>query len=195
MKRFLLRSVVAFYRLFPVSVRKKILDRKRYKKGLIGFALRYCALKSIAEKCGEKISIGEGCFFPHAEKLCIGSNVSINSMCYIDAAGGVEIGDDVSIAHGVTIMSTEHKHSDPSVPVKLQGYTYEKTVVGYGSWIGAKATILSGSVIGEQSVVGAGAVVTKNLPGRGVYVGVPAKLIKTIGNGNAEKDLPETDLQ
>ncbi len=164
--------------IFPLGLRCKLFERKRYSKGLYGIAVRYILFRSIAEKCGDNVLINQGCFILHADKLSVGSNVSMQPMCYIDAAGGVSIGNDVSIAHSATILSTSHNYSGSTLPIKDQGMASSPCVIKDNIWIGAKATILCGIIIESGSVVGAGAVVTHNVEANSVIAGVPAKKIK-----------------
>ena len=98
-------------------------------------------------------------------------------MCYIDATGGISIGDDVSIAHAVTIMSTNHRFDDPDENIRDQGVVAAPTRIENDVWIGAGARIMAGVTIGSGSVVAAGAIVTKDVPARSVVAGVPARVI------------------
>ena len=61
-------------------------EKKRYSKGIYGIAIRYTLIKSIALKCGDNVLINQGCFILNPDKLSIENNVSIQPMCYIDAA-------------------------------------------------------------------------------------------------------------
>ena len=174
----ILNAISRMYHIFPLSVRKRIFENKRYSKGLYGIGIRYVLLKSIAKHCGDNVLINQGCFILKPENISIGNNVSIHPMCYIDATGGVEIGKDVSLAHGVTIMSTTHNYADKNAPIKDQGVTSYATVVGDDVWVGAKATILAGISVDDHSIIGAGAVVTHNVSANSIVGGVPAKKIK-----------------
>ncbi|MDZ4177762.1 MAG: acyltransferase [Coriobacteriia bacterium] len=95
-------------------------------------------------------------------------------MSYIEAGGGVRIGNDVSIAHGTSILSTSHQYRHEAVPIKDQGIECLETVVESGAWIGAKASILMGRTIGSGAIVGAGAVVTRDVQPGAIVGGVPA---------------------
>ena len=162
----------------PLFLRKKLLQNCSSMQGLKGIAIRYALLKTIAIECGDNVAINQGVFIFSPEKLKIGSNVSIHPMCYIDASGGIEIGNDVSIAHGATIMSTTHTYFNLNIPIKDQPCLKKKTRIEDNVWIGAKAVIIAGVKLSKGSVVGAGAVVTKNVPENSISGGVPAKIIK-----------------
>ena len=167
-----------YYRLYPLKSRKKKFEKKRFKKGKWGLAVRYALLKSIANSVGENVSIHQGCYILNAEKLSIGNNVSIHPMCYLEALGGITIGNDVSIAHGTTILSTSHNFSRTDIPMKDQGITAKKTIIKDNVWLGAKVTVLAGLTIESGCVIGAGAVLTRDTEKDTVYVGVPANKIK-----------------
>ena len=82
---------------------------------------------------------------------------------------------------GVHIYTNNHKFDNPSIPVFHQGdYPSKKVVLKKGCWIGANAILLPGVTIGENSVIGAGAIVTKSIPPRVLAAGNPAKIIKYI---------------
>ena len=163
--------------MFPVSLRKKMLVKFRYLSGNMGIALRYIALKSVAKKIGDNVLINEGVFIYNPDNIVMGNNVSIHPMSYIDAKGGIIIGNDVSIAHGVTLMSANHIYKNIDIPIKEQGIESRPITIEDNVWIGAKATVLGNCTISEGTVVGAGAVVTKNSEKNSVIAGVPAKKI------------------
>lgn len=174
----ILYILAAFISCFPLKLRKKLFENARYSRGMYGIVIRYILFKSIAEKCGDNVLIAQGCFILSPEKISAGDNVSIQPMCYVDAAGGIVIENNVSIAHAVTILSSTHNYSSLDLPIKDQGMTYLPTVIKENVWIGAKATILGGTIIEAGSVIGATAVVTKNTEHNSVVAGVPAKIIK-----------------
>jgi acetyltransferase-like isoleucine patch superfamily enzyme len=174
---------VAYYKLFPLKKRIKLFVKHRNSRGKIGLGIRYALLKSIAKSCGDNVSVFEGVFLLNPQNLSVGNNVSIQPLCYIecgnDENGGLVIEDDVSIAHGVTVMTTTHTYEDESLPIKDQPVVSKKVVIKNNVWIGAKATILAGNTVNSGSIVGAAAVVTKDVPENSIVAGVPAKVIKT----------------
>jgi acetyltransferase-like isoleucine patch superfamily enzyme len=118
-----------------------------------------------ALRCHEgTLSIGDKCV--------LARDVSIN--CYLD----VEIGDSTLVADNVYISDFDHNFADLTVPIKDQGIAKSRVRIGRDVWLGTKVTIARGVEIGEGSVVGANAVVTKDLPGYCVAVGVPARVIR-----------------
>ena len=104
----------------------------------------------------------------------LGNNVFINSNCLAMARGGIIIEDDVMLAANVQLLSNNHDEYERQVLL------CEEIVIKKGAWIGAGATILPGVTVGKYAIVGAGAIVTKDVPDYAVVVGIPAKVIKTL---------------
>lgn len=121
------------------------------------------------------------CLFPpfHTDcgkNIALGKNVFINAGCCFQDQGGITIGDNVLIGHNVVLATLNHNLD----PEKRAGMYPSPISIGNNVWIGSNSTILPGVTIGENSVVAAGAVVTKDVPENTVVGGVPAKIIKTI---------------
>ncbi|OOR89456.1 acetyltransferase [Moraxella caviae] len=108
--------------------------------------------------------------------LRIGKNVFINIGATFSDVGGIIIEDNVLIAPNVTITSVNH----PLDPATRRGIILAPVRICKNAWIGANATIVGGVTIGENSVVAAGAVVTKDVPANTVVAGVPARVVKEI---------------
>lgn len=106
----------------------------------------------------------------------IGKNVFINFDCTFLDLGGITIEDQVMLAPKVSLVSEGH----PIDTRDRQMLNTGKIHIKYNAWIGAGATVLPGVTIGENSVVAAGAVVTKDVPDNVVVGGIPAKIIKSI---------------
>jgi len=175
------RLLSSCYKILPLRMRINALERHRNMRGKLGIGLRYAILKSITDSIGDNVAIFPGVYIFNPENIVIGNNVSIQPMTYIECGyvkGGVTIDDDVSIAHGVTIMATTHRFDNHNEKIRDQGVDNEPVYIEENVWIGAKVAVLSGVRIGQGSVIGAGAVVNKSLEPEGVYVGVPAKRVK-----------------
>jgi acetyltransferase-like isoleucine patch superfamily enzyme len=106
----------------------------------------------------------------------LGKNVFINFDCTFLDLGGIAIDDHVMLAPKVSLLSEGH----PVTVDDRQTLTVGKIHIKKNAWIGANATILQGVTIGENSVVAAGAVVSKDVPANTVVGGIPAKNIKSI---------------
>lgn len=160
-----------------------LLSRLRQGETLGHRAMRFVLLRSLIG-CGELVDVRGGVYLLGIRGLQIGDRVSIHPLCYIDAVGGVAIGNDTSIAHNVTIMSTEHRFDRGDIPIRDQGVDEAPVVIADDVWIGAGARILAGVTVGAGSVVAAGAVVVQDVPPGAVVGGVPARILKHRG-GNA----------
>lgn len=174
-----LNLLILILRVFPKFLLIYILSVIRHLPGHLGLALRYCLFKILCRSCGNNVFIAPGSYFFNLDKLSIGNNVSIHPLCYVDALGGIEIGDDVSIAHNTTLISFEHDYRKDNI-IKDNPVILNSIVVGTNVWIGAGVRILSGSIIGNKVVIGAGAVVKGKIINNSLNVGVPAKKIKDL---------------
>ena len=107
----------------------------------------------------------------------VGRNVFVNQNCTFYDLGGLEIGDDVMIGPNVSLITSGH----PVEPSRRRDCVVAKPIViGRNVWIGAGATIIGGVTIGENAVVAAAAVVTRDVPPNTLVGGNPAKIIRSI---------------
>jgi acetyltransferase-like isoleucine patch superfamily enzyme len=97
--------------------------------------------------------------------------------------GPVTIGNHVNLAQGITVTALNHNFGNPELRIDEQGVSTKAVTIGDDVWIGANAVVLPGVNVGSHSVVAAGAVVTVDVPEHCVVAGVPAKIIKRIGDG------------
>lgn len=110
------------------------------------------------------------------KNIKVGENVFINACCHFQDHGGVTIGDGCQIGHNVVFATLNHGLSPED-----RKTTYPAPIVlSKNVWVSSNATILQGVAIGDNAVVAAGAVVTKDVPANTVVGGVPAKFIKNI---------------
>ena len=143
--------------------------------------------------CPQGIDIGANTYvMHHAElhvynfrglggaRIGIGRNCIVGEFSVIRGQGGVTIGDNVIIAPRVQIMAVEHVFEDPTRPILEQGLRALGIQIEDDVWIGAGAIILDGVRVGRGAVVGAGAVVTRDVPPHSVVAGVPARLLRRI---------------
>jgi lipopolysaccharide O-acetyltransferase len=138
---------------------------------------------------GENFTTGSYCRIEAGSKsqkgsynaLTIGNNVQLNDRCHIAALFSITIEDNVLIASGVYI--SDHDHGDTSLASlktipKARELKYAPVIIEQCVWIGQNATILKGVRVGRNSIVAAGAIVTKDVPAYSVVAGVPARVIK-----------------
>lgn len=118
-------------------------------------------------------------------KIIIGANTYINRHTFIDAMLSITIGRDCGIGPNCYISDRDHG-LNPDFPPLQQPMIAKPTVIGDRVWLGANVTVLKGVTIGNDAVVGAGSVVTKDIPERAIAVGVPAKVIKWKNDFNPQ---------
>lgn len=106
----------------------------------------------------------------------LGKNVFINHACSFLDIGGITIEDDVQIGPRVNLTSENH----PLDPTDRQTVILQPIVIKRNAWIGAGATILPGVTVGENAIVAAGAVVSRDVPPNTVVAGVPARVVKEV---------------
>lgn len=141
---------------------------------------------SLRTNGGGNIFIGKNTFIykeailmTYGGKIIIGDNVGINPYTIIYGMGkGVRIGNNVMIAAQSIIIPANHNAQSTSIPMNSQGISSKGIVIEDDVWIGAGVKILDGVNIGKGSIIGAGAIVTKNIPPYSIAVGIPAKIIK-----------------
>ena len=118
-------------------------------------------------------------FTAGGDEIRIGRNVFVNQNCTFYDLGGLDIGDDVMIGPNVSVVTTGH----PLDPSRRRAVTIgEPIVIEKNVWIAAGATIVGGVTLGENAVVAAGSVVTKDVPPNTLVGGNPARVIRSIGD-------------
>ena len=134
----------------------------------------------------ENIEIGDNVYIGHytilkgyyKNLMIIGDHTWIGQHCFLHSAGELIIGKAVGIGPGVIILTSQHEALDTTLPVYLTPIKFGKVIIEYGCDIGAGAIILPGVKIGEGAIIGAGSVVTKDVPPYEIWAGVPARKIR-----------------
>jgi len=130
------------------------------------------------------VGIGSnGLFSARGGSIRIGDNSFFNRDVHINAdiGGQIIIGDNCLIGPKVIMRTASHRFEKKEVNIREQGHQIGDIVIEDDCWIGANAVILGGVHIGRGAVIGAGAVVTKDIPPMAIAVGVPAKVLKYRG--------------
>jgi len=168
----------------------------------IGIKIRSLIYSRLFKSCGTNVTIAENVLINRHKDIIVGNNFTINRYssifvginggklsigdnCYIGSfciisshRGSIEIGNDVMLANGVFLEPANHKYSDLTKPMRLQGHDVGKIIIEDDVWIGNNCVVLKNVRIGKGSIIGAGSVVTKNVEPYSIMGGVPAKLIK-----------------
>jgi len=177
-----------------------------YFPGRLGCFLRYAVYRRRFKSCGNNIHISHSVFFKGFEnieigddiwlgpynsifaesnigeaKIKIGNHISLNSnvMINADVKGEIIIEDNVLIGPNVVIRASGHRYEDIDMPIRKQGHHKGRIIIKEDVWIGANVVILPNVTIGQGAVIGAGAVVTKDVESYSIVAGVPAKKIKS----------------
>ena len=121
-----------------------------------------------------------GAFVEIQKNASVGKRCKISSHTFV--CEGVEIQDNVFIGHGVTFINDSYPRATaPSGQLQTEAdWTVEKTVVMKGASIGSGSTILSKVTVGENAIVGAGSVVTKDVPANAIVAGNPARVLRFL---------------
>jgi galactoside O-acetyltransferase len=155
-------------------------DRSPLGRNLhVGFRLRRLLASHVFASVGRNVKIFQGLEVTFGYGLEVGDDVIIHREVLLDDRGGIRIGNRVSISDYANVYSHTHAVAD------IHDITSEPTVLGAGVRIAYHATLLSGVTIGADSMVGAHAVVTKDVPPHEVWGGVPAKPIGRKDRGKA----------
>lgn len=134
----------------------------------------------------ENISIGSNVYIGHQtilkgyyrNQLMIGDETWIGQNCFLHSAGGIRIGRAVGIGPMVKIISSQHIETPGEGPMLFNQLEFGEVIIEDGCDIGVGAILLPGTRIGKGAVVGAGAVVTKDVPPYWVVAGVPARRLR-----------------
>ncbi len=132
---------------------------------------------------GDNVSIEKGVIISTSEKgkINIGRNVYIGEYSVLTSNEGIEIEDNVLISPHNDIVDFNHIYKDPNRLVNQQGIIAKKITIQEDAWIGSGCKILMGVTIGKGAVVGAGSIVTRDVPPYHLVVGNPAKTVKIRG--------------
>ncbi|MFK5954677.1 MAG: acyltransferase [Desulfobacterium sp.] len=148
--------------------------------GVFGERIRRKMLGRYFKRCGENLIIHQGFRFRGIHHIIVGDNVQIGVDSFIQASGGLEMGDDVMLGPGVKIWTVNHRFENPHIPIYDQGYERKPVKIEKGVWLGANVFVLPGVTISEGCVVTAGSLVgIKRYPPYAILSGNPCRVIGT----------------
>lgn len=173
MSSLLRRLVILFYSV----VAKNLPASSMMYFGSPSKKVRQMCAALLFSKCGANINIERGANFNGGIKLKIGDNSGIGMNCQVPE--DIQIGKYVMMSPEVIIIGQNHRHDRIDIPMMLQGASEAAPVVIEDDvWIGTRAIILPGRKIGRGAIVGAGAVVTEDVPAYAIVGGNPARVIR-----------------
>lgn len=159
----------------------------------LGFYLREKVYRRHFRSLGNRVQIYPGVRFRNIQEMIVGDDVHLGVDAFFQAAGGIEIHNNVLIGPGVKIWSTNHKTDRIDIPIMEQGYADQRVVIGSDVWIAANAFIMPGVELADGCIVSAGAVVGKRkYPPFCIISGNPARVIGYRSRESAPKE--ETDI-
>jgi maltose O-acetyltransferase len=127
--------------------------------------------------CGKNVNIERKANFGKGTGIRIGDNSGLGVNCSV--RGPLDMGANIMMGPDVIILTSVHNTVNTDIPMNQQGFLpNQKVTIGDDVWIGTRVIILPGVNIGKGSIIGAGSVVTKDVPDYAVVAGVPAKVIK-----------------
>jgi maltose O-acetyltransferase len=153
--------------------------------GIFGDMLRGRFVSKRVKYCGDNLKVLAGTRFRSMERLEIGNNVVIGYDNFLQARGGITLGDDVMTAPGVKIWSVNHDISDQNKLIRKQGFTEAEVIIGNDVWLASNSFILPGVTLPDGVVVTASAVVgIKPYKPYSIISGNPARVIGYRGGKN-----------
>lgn len=171
-------SDVNFFSLLFLELEGWVYWLVGYFPGAVGILLRNIAYIFFLKKKNGIVWVQPRVTIIQSNNFTVGRNCAINTGSYINAKGGISFGDNVLVGANVTISSGRHPIEGKNPPVFERPTEPLPIIVEDDVWIGANAVIMPGVTLKKGTVVGAGAIVTKNTEEYSVVAGVPARIIK-----------------
>ena len=160
----------SFARHLPPATSNSLISRLSKKS-------RALVCKQIFHSIGQNVNIEHGAYFGSGRLVDIGDNSGIGVDCHVPP--NIQIGKDVMMGPEVLIFRRNHRFDNVDIPMRLQGYEEAPPVVIEDDvWLGARVIVLPGIRIGNGAVIGAGAIITKDVPPFAVCAGNPARVVR-----------------
>jgi maltose O-acetyltransferase len=149
--------------------------------GKLGKKCRAVACKRLFRYCGQRVNVERGANFYTGWEIELGDDSSLGIDCMIPY--DLKVGKDVMMGPDVIIVGENHQFERSDIPMRLQGYKkYPPVRIEDDVWIGARVLIMPGIKIGKGAIIGAGSVVTKDIPPYAICAGNPVRVIKYRGD-------------
>lgn len=157
--------------------------------------IRRFLVKKRFQNFGGKPVLGTPVSFFYTKNLKISGTVFFGENIYIEARGGVEIGDYSGVATGSYIRTESHNYEDPDIPFHSQGHAVKPVKIGRDVWIANNCFILPGTVIGDGSIIASCSVVSGNIPPYSIMAGNPARRIGVRKKSSVPAEASSDNIQ
>jgi maltose O-acetyltransferase len=144
--------------------------------GKSGLAYRSCFYNHYFKRRGSSVQIQVGVCIEHPYGLDMGDGVGINRNSWLNAVGGLSIGNNCAFGPQTIIHTANHNFGDPDKPFQEQGWTFKPVVIEDDVWFGARVVVLPGARIGKGAVIGAGSIVSGDIAAYAIVHGEKAKM-------------------
>jgi maltose O-acetyltransferase len=128
-------------------------------------------------KAGTGLVIHDNVLIKYPDEITLGDHITINPGCILVGKGGLSIGSHAMIGAGTKIVTTSHVMTRTDIPMRLQGMTTMPVMIEDDVWFGFDVVVLAGAIIRKGCVIGAGSVVTGEIPAYSIAAGAPARVI------------------
>lgn len=175
-----LKALVLLFKILPNFIHSLVWSFITSFSGGLATLLRYLLFSSRLKRFDKNSYIGAHVILKNIHNMEVGENFSLHDFSYVDAQGGVEIGNNVSIAHNCSLITFNHTWDNYDLPIKYNPTLEAPITIEDDVWVGCGVRIMPGVVLGSRSVIAAGSVVVKDVPANTLVGGIPAKVIKNI---------------
>lgn len=173
-----LKRIVFYFLYYALAIHLPYGDRWEII-GTISHNFRTFVCRRLFKKAGTVFGVGKNVDFGFsADRITMGERANIGNHAWIRGNGELILGNDIMMGEFVLIYTQDHK----IVGTGYDGNVIGNVAIGNNAWIGGRVTIVKGVTIGDNVVIGAGSVVTRDIPSNSIAVGNPARVIKTRVN-------------
>lgn len=173
-------DLVTMKRTLPDDLRHSELAASLTRLTYCGSGVIFYYVDPDQVKIGANTELRDYCVLEVGGTLNIGENCVIGAYNWLQSSGSITIGNGVIIGPHTAIISTTHQPPAPDTQVRLSPLQKGDVQIGDNTWIGAHVSILKGVRIGRNVTIGAGSVVTSDIPDNATAVGTPCKVVKTL---------------
>jgi acetyltransferase-like isoleucine patch superfamily enzyme len=174
------KNIIALFRFLSIKLFNRGIQIS--KLSYIGSHVKITTQKNGKIICKGKIRLDSFTELEAQGRITLGNHFVINPYSRVVAYQQIDIGENVVIARFVSILDHDHSFKNENGNFEFKGYNMAPIKIGNNVWIGDKVSILKGVTIGDNVIIAANAVVTKDIPSNVIAGGIPAKVLKGIND-------------